>query len=338
MLTLAIGLPLAVALAVYGFSQGDYLLVLVSLLLGLGAASLNAGLLRRLYSGYAALTNRGAYYHLKGDYDRAVAHYTRALQRRPQQAALYTARAAVYIHLQETALALADVERALEIEPGHLLANLLRSELYSLEKCFDQALEWCQRALQLKPDWSYPFADRAGIYLEQGDPARALTDLDRAIELNPRLTLAFVLRSLVRRHLGDREGARADAEQAFRLAPKDALVFPEFFLPTFTGHLDWARDYFGQALKRMPGSPLPYQGRAGALRANREWEPAIQDYTRAIALAPRQAELYLGRGQAYQGAGDLARAAGDYRRVRQQSDKSHLRRQAEALERSVVSA
>ena len=333
--TLLVAVPLAAALAFFGLRQGDYLLVLVSLLLVLGASSLNARLLRHIYTGYAALANRGAYYQLRGDLDRAAWHYTRAIERHPNRAALYTGRAVAYIHLQEIKRARVDVERALDEDPENLLAVLLRAELYSLEECYDLAVEWCERARQMRPDWSLPYADLGGIYLEQGDLDQALPALDRAIELNPRFNLSHILRAIVRYRLGDREGALADQEKAFKLSPKEALVYPEFFLPTLAGYLDWALEYYAWALMRLPDSPHPYHGRADALRANGEWDQAVRDYSQAIRLAPRQADLYLGRGRAYQGSGNPRLAAADFQRAEQLGRKPHLRRQAGELLRAL---
>jgi Zn-dependent protease/Tfp pilus assembly protein PilF len=326
--TLLIAIPLAVALAFFGLWQGDYLLVLVSLLLVLGASTLNARLLRHISTGYAALSNRGTYYHLRGDFDRAVWHFARAIERHPDRAALYISRAISQINLQQFELAREDVEKALSDEPENMLAVLLRAELYSLEDRYDLALEWCERARQLRPEISLPYADLGGIYLKQGNLTQALSMLDKSIELSPRLYISYILRAIARFQAGDRLGALADQESAINLAPKEALVYPEYFLPTLDGNLEWALEYYAWALQRLPHSPYPYHGRADALRANGKWEQAVSDYSQAIRLAPRQAELYLGRGRAHQGAGVPILAAEDFRRVELLGRKTHLRRQA----------
>jgi tetratricopeptide (TPR) repeat protein len=235
------------------------------------------------------------------------------------------------INLQDFDGAREDVERALQEEQDNLLAVLLRAELYSLEERYDLALEWCERARRLRPEVSWTHTDLGAIYLQQGNLEQALAALDRAIELNPRFYLSYVLRSIVRFQAEDLAGARADQEKAVSLGPKEALVFPEYFLTTLKGLLDWSLEYYAWVVRRMPNSPHPFHGRGDALRANGIWEDAIRDYSQAIRLTPRQAELYLSRGKAHLEAGDLMRAAEDFRLVDQLHGKTHLRRKAGEL-------
>jgi Zn-dependent protease/Tfp pilus assembly protein PilF len=334
-LTLLIAVPLAIGLALFGLWQGDYLLVLISLLLVLGASTLNARLLRHISTGYTALANRGAYYQIKGDFDRAVWHFTRALERHPRRSSLYTGRAVAWIHLQQFERAQEDVESALQEDAENLLAILLRAELYSLEDRLDLAWEWCERASQLRPELSWPHIDLGAIYLKQGKLEEALASLNRAIDLTPHSFLAHILRAIARFQIGDREGAWADQESAFQMSPKEALVYPEFFLPSLNGYLDWALQYYAWALQRLPHSPYPYHGRADALRANSQWQQAVSDYSEAIRLAPGEAALYLSRGLALYASGDRTSAAEDYRQAEQLGSKAHLRRLASELLRAL---
>jgi tetratricopeptide (TPR) repeat protein len=148
----------------------------------------------------------------------------------------------------------------------------------------------------------------------------------------------YCYRAILRYRLGDLEGARADGDLAVKLEPGQALVRPEFSQATvLKGNLDWALDYYEQAIKKLPKSPLPYRGRAEAYFANGDAGRAIVDYTQAIQFAPRQAEIYLERGRAYQQLGDLRRATEDFYQALKLSDKSHLRRQARKLLRAVGS-
>ena len=76
---------------------------------------------------------------------------------------------------------------------------------------------------------------------------------------------------------------------------------------------------------------MAYQGRGDALAVNGQEEQALEDYTQAIQLAPRQPVLYLRRGAAYQRLGRVEEARQDFQQVLALKAKSHLRRRAEAL-------
>lgn len=337
MLTLIIALPLALALAAYAAWQRDWILLAITMLLILGAATLNRNLLRLLYLAYVAVVNRSAYYLVSEDYDRAIAGYSQAIQRKQQPASIYLNRALAYLGVHDYSSAKADVEQALALEPDNALALSFLGDIYFLEGCLNQALKICEQLIAIKPDLAVGYADRGLIYRELGEPEQALADFDRAIHLDPNLVKVFVLRAMLRYRLGDLAGARRDGDQAMNLSPQEALIHSEPFLKTTGGYLDWALDFYGRAVLSLPGSPLPYQGRADTCLANAGRKSstllaqAVSDYTQAIKLSPKQANLYLARGRAYQLQGDLELAAADFKLALNLNGKPHLRRQAQAL-------
>jgi tetratricopeptide (TPR) repeat protein len=76
---------------------------------------------------------------------------------------------------------------------------------------------------------------------------------------------------------------------------------------------------------------LAYQGRADAYSANAQFDAAVADYECALALAPKEAVVYLRRGRAYLKLGRPEQAAHDFRQVLNLTNKSHLLRQTERL-------
>lgn len=340
---LVLSLPLALALTAGGLLLKDIILILTGLLLVLAGVSLNPRLLNNILIGGLYLIDRGGYYLKRLDFDPAAREYTRAIQRSPNRAGLYISRAVTYMNLMEIELAGADVRRALEIDAKNHVAWALNGELLSMQKDDQGAMDAFNQAVQLQTNWSIGYLDRGGRYQERGDFANALADMNRAVELGKGSPITYLLRSLLHFEMGNMEGFRSDADQALRYAPEWMLAFPELFLNSLEGHLDWALAYYERAMERMPQAYQVYQGRGDACRANSHPDWAIADYQRAIERAPRRAELYLARGRAYlqvaaankipaaERAAAAARAVQDLNQAAQRAGKAHIRRQAEEL-------
>lgn len=328
---LLISLPLAIALAGYGFYARDLVVILTGLLLVLAGISLNPRLFNNLVIATLYFLDRGSYYLKRSDFDAALREFTRAIDRTPNRSGLYISRAVALMNLLEFARARADIDRALVLDKNNFVGWALRGELLALEKQYESALASFNRSIEIRPTWSLAYLDRGNLYQEQGRLAEALADMDRSVELAHGNAINYLLRSVLRFQAGDPEAARRDGERSLRFAPHWMLVFPEVFLTNFKGHLDWALDYYWRALERMPNAYQAYQGRADACRINDHHEWAIADYERAIRLAPRQAELYLNRGRSYLQSGLIVEAAADFQQAAQMADRSHIRRQAQAL-------
>lgn len=328
---LILSLPPALGLTVLGFFLGDVVVILSGVLLVVAAVSLNPRITHGLILGWLYLFDRGGYYLRRQDFDRALAIYDRAIARRPNAPGLYVNRAICHLNLLDFRPARSDTDQALVLSEKNFIAWALRGELLALEKAYPEALEAYNRAIALQPNWAVLYLDRGGLYQEQGQLDLALADMSRAVEQASGAGIGHVLRSILYYEMGEVEKSRADAQQAFRFAPQWMLAFPEVFLNNFKGHLDWAMDYYGCAIERMPNAYQAYQGRADTARINGRMEWAVADYGRAIALAPKQAELYLSRAKAYQALGSTTQALADLQQAARLADRSHIRRQAEEL-------
>jgi tetratricopeptide (TPR) repeat protein/Zn-dependent protease len=333
-ITLLISAPLLIGLIAFGIFTRDYLLLASCVLIGLAVGTLNHSFLRRLNLGINYLFRRSGYYYLQGDYDRAIQEYTSNIEREPGQVNHYLGRSACYLNIFQKERAVADVERALKLNPDNAIAIQLRGEIFAMEKNYDAALDCSNRAQAINPHWAVPYFDRGSILLDQKDFRAALAELDKAVSLPPPFPLFHVLRSLNHFILGDLEASHRDQDAAMRLSPTDALVMSELNLQICEGYLNWADDYYGRILTRDPSHALALQGCADACRANLEHVRAVELYTRAIAVNPREARLHFGRGKSHLALNDLEKAKADFQQVITLTDKLHLKRQAGELLKS----
>jgi len=330
-ISIFVGIPFLLGLIVFSVIYGDYVLLVVCLLLILGVGTLNPRSQRWISLGINYVFKRTGYYLMQGDYDSAVQAYTKTLAKNPQDVPSLLGRAIAYLNITEMDLAQSDLAAVLEIAPEHVTALEFQGEIYGLKKEYETALEMYERVKTLKPDWGLPYFDCGSVHLDHNRYEAALHELDRAIELLPQVPLFYLVRSMTQYRLQHFELAQQDQAEALRLSSKDALTMSEVNLTIYEGYLDWAEDYYNWVIEKHPRQWLAYQGRGDARQVNKQLIKAIADYDQALQLAPEVAILYLRRGIAYQDAGNISQAKDDFRSAQKFARLSHIRRRATQL-------
>ncbi|XP_014865208.1 PREDICTED: stress-induced-phosphoprotein 1 [Poecilia mexicana] len=93
--------------------------------------------------------NKGNDAFQKGDYPLAMKHYTEAIKRNPNDAKLYSNRAACYTKLLEFQLALKDCEECIKLEPSFIKGYTRKGAALEAMKDFSKAMDAYQKALEL---------------------------------------------------------------------------------------------------------------------------------------------------------------------------------------------
>jgi len=88
----------------------------------------------------------------KGDYPNAIKHYSEAIKRNPEDAKLFSNRAACYQKLAEFNLALKDCEECIRLEPDFVKGHIRKGyALYALKE-FNRAQTAFQKAMDIDPN------------------------------------------------------------------------------------------------------------------------------------------------------------------------------------------
>jgi tetratricopeptide (TPR) repeat protein len=334
-ITFLVSIPILLGLIAFGLIARDYILLGSCIMIAFAIGTLNRSSLQWINLGTNYLFRRAGYYYLQGDFERAIQQYTRDIDREPQNANHYLARAACLLNVLQKERALADVERALKLNPNNALALQLRGEIYSIDKNFIAALDSFAHAQEINQNWAIPYFDRGSVFLEKKEYQLALEQFDKAILLLSQFSLFYLIRSIVHFKLGNLDAAHKDQDAAVSLADKDSLVMTDLNMTIYEGYLDWAEDFYARILIKQPRSWAAYQGRADAYRINDQHDKAVANYTRALEINPREPRLYLGRGKSYQTMNQPDRAAADFHQALSLTDKLHLKHQAEELLKNI---
>ena len=154
---------------------------------------------------------------------------------------------------------------------------LEKADNYHLNKEYDNAIEAYTRAIVLDPNNDYLYIMRGATYSQKSQLDKALEDLNRGIALVPPLDNWSDVAS---RQNTDKRGVIYDP-----------------FSPDLTKHVLYSYDY------SIRGYVYFQKG---------QYERAIGDYNRSIALYPNQSDVYHFRGLAYELKGQLDKAFEDY--------------------------
>lgn len=128
--------------------------------------------------------DRGNAYLEQGQYDQAIADFTKAIALLPPDAAVYHNRGLAY----------------------------------SNKGLYDQAIADLTQAIALKPD-ANAYNERAWNYHLKGEDAKGLPDANKAVALTPRDAAAIETRAEIYEKLGQRKKAVADYRASLRTEP-----------------------------------------------------------------------------------------------------------------------
>ena len=197
--------------------------------------------------------DRGMAWHAKGEVDRAIDDFNKAIASNPRYIDAYLARGRAWHSKKDFAKAIADYDHAISLDPRCTFAynnrGIARKDLQDLRG----AISDFDRAITLNPNLAQAYINRGAARCAAGDLTGARTDLDKAIATEPRNGMAYNNRGTVRQAAGDSDGALADYNLAILLDPKNAFAYVNRGLTLLQqGNITGAQADFKRALIIAP--------------------------------------------------------------------------------------
>jgi tetratricopeptide (TPR) repeat protein len=163
---------------------------------------------------------RGNAFYARGDYERALDCYDRAVALNAEHAEAHDRRGYALGRLGRHEQALAAHDRAVQLQPSFANAHNNRGvELRRLGRD-EEGLAAYDRAIELKPDFAEAHGNRGIALGRLGRWEEALTAQNRALELRPAYAEAHYDRACAYACLGRRDDALADLRKAIKLDAK----------------------------------------------------------------------------------------------------------------------
>lgn len=227
--------------------------------------------------GYGALFDSALSFQKKGEYQKAIVHYTKAIKLNPQLSDAYINRGAAYESIGDLDLALQDVTMALHLYP--------------------------------KPE---AYNNRANIHFEQGAFDLAIEDYSKSTELDPKNTSAYIFLGHAFKNLASYDHAIREYNKALALDRDSANIYVSIgIVYSLKGDHDHAMKYYDEALRRDFSDPHIYLNRGASYEAKGDYDSAERDFSKALALDPDYADAYGARSAVFIRRGECDRALQD---------------------------
>lgn len=235
-------------------------------------------------------------------------------------ASLYRVRADALVQLRKYEEAIADYTEAIKRWPNWL-AFRRRADAYLDTGRYEDAIADYTQALHFNPDDAETYNDRGVAFLKSGAHGEAIPAFDEALKLNPELAIAFLNRCIAHHTIGKNEDGIKDCTEALRIGFEDQRIVAMAHNErgrayANTGRLDEAIDDYDRALALAPTYAIAYHNRGKAYTGKESFELATRDFGDALRLGfedeQRTAVAFLNRGRALASLGEYELAIHDF--------------------------
>ena len=204
--------------------------------------------------------------------------------------------------------------RAVSVKSGKVLSVSWGILTRDWDRQYWDNIHSLHRLEKSSPPVASLFYERGKYYLdvEGGRYVDAVTDFSRALSIDESHWEAALARGYAYDVSYDYKKARADYARAAEINGEGLDVkYLLGMLSREEGRLEESVGYFADVVKAAPNDPLPYKQRAFSWMYAKQFDKAIEDFTRSIVLAPGQAGAYASRGQVYALKGNYDSAIAD---------------------------
>lgn len=232
-----------------------------------------------------------------GRYERSIAICDAILHSDTDNRCAYVLRG--YAHLfkkEEDQPAIADFSEALRRGPDNAALHLGRAQAYAQATDYDRAIADCTAAIRIDPRYGEAYASRGGCYLRKRAINKAIADYSIALHHAPNLVWVRCWRGEVYRRRGEPARALADFEQVLRDDPNDKQAhYNRCLVYINLGDYDRVIAESSERIRRSPWDVAWYNVRSMAYLAKDETAKFLRDEATALSLKPANFHLHCAR-------------------------------------------
>ncbi|XP_040598979.1 tetratricopeptide repeat protein 6 [Mesocricetus auratus] len=248
------------------------------------------------------LYSLGLCYMEEGNLQMAYDSFTKAVKANPEFAEAFYHRGLCKVKLNKDNSIL-DFNRAITLNPRHYQAYLSRVAYYGLKGRYSKAILNCNEAIRLYPESVRAYICRGVLKYYNRSYKLAITDLTTAVSMDKNSYTAFYNRALCYTKIKELDMALRDYGIVLLLDAGERIALNTFInrglIYTELKEYGFALEDYKQAALISQTSVSLCQATAMCHHRIKEFEGAVDFFTRAVKINPCFLDAYIGRGNSY---------------------------------------
>lgn len=163
----------------------------------------------------------GTAYSFKGQYEKAVDEFKKAIEINPNYVNAYNNLGMAYEEMGLFDKAIVEYKKAIQLKPNYKRAHGNLGSVYGKKRLFDRAIAECKEAIEIDPAYADAHNNLGIAYINKGWVDQAMTEFKKAIELEPNhmnahynLGLVYLVKKMYREAVNE-------FKKAIRIDPTD---------------------------------------------------------------------------------------------------------------------
>jgi len=253
-----------------------------------------------------------------GRVDEATAHYKRALEIRPDDAAAHIGLGLGCLQQGKPDEAIAHFQKALKINPNFAIAQLNLGNVLCDKGKLDEAISHFERALQIQPDYADVHNSLGTALCQKGKPDEGISHFEQALQIKPGDASAHYNLGKVLLQKGKVDEAISHLQKALQINPDFADAHYNLAIALRQkGNVDEAISHFQNALQINPDNARAQVNLGIALLQAGKVDEAIVHCEKALEIKADDADAHYNLGDALLQKGRMDEAISHFQRALQ---------------------
>ncbi len=266
-----------------------------------------------------ALTYAGIIYDDRGDFNKAIESYNRALTYDRRNPVIYRNLALAYRHKKDYDRAAEYAEKAVDADSGNIHNRVLRGNIYFEQGRYADAAREYQAALETSPEDPPALYNLAIALLKKGDEVSAIEYLKRAgaaDKIGQVAARAYGRLGVLFTERRDYPQAEKFLELAVSIAPRDAVNHYNLgIVYSRRNKNEKALDAFIKAGELGHDDAAMLESLGEAYYSLKDYDRSLETYNRLLSTSKRNARVLSRIAEIYYDKGDLERAYEFYHKI-----------------------